>query len=137
MTRFMITLVEGVEFVWNAFDDMEGGETYVKKIPSMKVTDIAKAVAPNAKHEIIGIRPGEKIHEQMISEVDSFHTYEYSNYYKILPNINNWSSSKERIKDGIKVKEGFCYTSVNNEEWMSVKTLQKWIVLNKEKIGNI
>ena len=81
MTRFMITLVEGVEFVWNAFDDMEGGETYVKKIPSMKVTDIAKAVAPNAKHEIIGIRPGEKIHEQMISEVDSFHTYEYSNYY--------------------------------------------------------
>jgi len=137
MTRFMITLEDGVKLVWKAFDDMEGGETYVKKIPSMKVTDLAKSVAPDAEHEIIGIRPGEKLHEQMISEEDSYYTYEYDGYYKILPVINDWSSSKERIKDGNKVPEGFSYTSDNNKEWMSVGALQGWIKKNRDKIGKI
>jgi len=89
MTRFMITLEQGVELVWHAFEDMQGGEFYVKKIPSMKILDIAKAVAPEAEHEIIGIRPGEKIHKQMIGLEDAPHTYKYDSYIKILPAINN------------------------------------------------
>lgn len=137
MTRFMITLEQGVELVWHAFDDMEGGEIYVKKIPSMKMTDLARAIAPDAKLEFVGIRPGEKVHEQMIGEEDSFHTYEYPEHYKILPAINNWSTSKERIKNGKKVKEGFSYTSNNNSEWMTEEQLQDWIVRNQGKIGNI
>jgi UDP-N-acetylglucosamine 4,6-dehydratase (inverting) len=137
MTRFMITLEQGVELVWHAFDDMEGGEIYVKKIPSMKVTDLAKAVVPDAKHEFVGIRPGEKLHEQMISPEDSFHTYEYADHYKILPAIHNWSSSPARIKDGRKVEEGFEYTSGNNKDWMTIAELQTWINANREKIGNI
>ena len=81
MTRFMITLNDGVELVWKAFEDMIGGEIYVKKIPSMKVIDIAKQIAPQAKIKIIGIRPGEKLHEQMIGIEDNNFTYEYSTYY--------------------------------------------------------
>lgn len=137
MTRFMITLEQGVELVWHAFDDMLGGEIYVKKIPSMTILDIAKAVAPEATHKIIGIRPGEKIHEQMIGIEDSPHTYEYNSYFKILPAIHNWSSNPERINGGIKVMDGFMYTSENNSDWMSVETLQSWIIKHKNKIGVI
>ncbi|MBL0285720.1 MAG: UDP-N-acetylglucosamine 4,6-dehydratase (inverting) [Zoogloea sp.] len=137
MTRFMISLEQGVELVWHAFDDMEGGEIYVKKIPSMKVTDLAAAVAPEARIEIVGIRPGEKLHEQMISPEDSFYTYEYPEHYKILPAIHNWDASAERIKDGTKVAEGFDYSSNNNPEWMSIADLQAWIAANQHKIGNI
>ena len=137
MTRFMITLEDAVELVWQAFDDMVGGEIYIKKIPSMKVTDLAKAVDERSTQEIVGVRPGEKLHEQMISEEDSQHTYEYGGYYKILPSINEWSSCEERIKDGKKVQEGFSYTSSNNTEWMSIEMLQEWIKKNKEKIGKI
>lgn len=137
MTRFMISLEQGVELVWHAFDDMEGGEIYVKKIPSMKVTDLAAAVAPEARIEIVGIRPGEKLHEQMISPEDSFYTYEYPEHYKILPAIHNWDASAERIKDGTKVAEGFDYSSDNNPEWMSIADLQAWIAANQHKIGNI
>lgn len=137
MTRFMISLEEGVELVWHAFEDMEGGEIYVKKIPSMKVTDLARVVAPEARHEVVGIRPGEKLHEQMISAEDAYYTYEYPEHFKILPVINNWSNSPERIKDGSKVAEGFVYSSDNNTEWMTEADLQKWIDANREKIGNI
>jgi len=137
MTRFMISLEQGVELVWHAFEDMEGGEIYVRKIPSMKVTDLARAVAPEARHEFVGIRPGEKLHEQMISPEDSLHTYEYNDHYKILPAIHNWSSCPTRIKTGRKVAEGFEYTSGNNMEWMSIPELQAWIEENREKIGNI
>ena len=137
MTRFMITLEEGVELVWKAFDDMCGGEIYVKKIPSMKVTDLARAVDKNAVQKVIGIRPGEKLHEEMIGEDDSLYTYEYDGYFKILPAINNWSSSKKLIKNGRKVENGFSYTSYSNEEWMSIDTLQQWIENNKHKIGKI
>jgi UDP-N-acetylglucosamine 4,6-dehydratase (inverting) len=137
MTRFMISLEQGVELVWHAFEDMEGGEIYVKKIPSMKVTDIARAVAPDAEQEIVGIRPGEKLHEQMIGAEDSYYTYEYPDYYKILPQINNWDKDVNRIKDGKKVKEGFVYSSDNNNVWMNIKELQKWIDENRKKIGAI
>ena len=137
MTRFMISLEQGVELVWHAFDDMEGGEVYVKKIPSMKVTDLAKVVAPEARHEIIGIRPGEKLHEQMISAEDSYYTFEHSGYFKILPVINDWVSCESRIKDGKKVPEGFVYASDTNEEWMNAGQLNSWIDANREKIGSI
>jgi len=135
MTRFMISLEEGVELVWHAFDDMVGGEIYVKKIPSMKVVDVARVIAPKAKHKIIGIRPGEKLHEQMIGEEDSYYTYEYPDHYKILPAINGWHDTPERKKDGIKVKEGFSYTSDNNNRWMTEQELQDWIDANRHKIG--
>ena len=137
MTRFMISLEEGVELVWHAFEDMEGGEIYVKKIPSMKVTDLARVVAPDAKHEIVGIRPGEKLHEQMIGAEDSYYTYEYPEHFKILPAIHDWSADAARIKDGKKVPEGFVYSSDNNTEWMSDDELRAWIDANREKIGSI
>lgn len=137
MTRFMISLEQGVELVWHAFEDMIGGEIYVKKIPSMKVTDLARVLAPEAKQEVVGIRPGEKLHEQMIGAEDSFHTYEYPEHYKILPAINGWSESPERIKDGTRVAEGFVYASDNNNEWMTDAQLGEWIDVNREKIGSI
>lgn len=137
MTRFMISLEEGVELVWHAFEDMVGGEIYVKKIPSMKVTDLARVVAPEAKQEVIGIRPGEKLHEQMISAEDAYYTYEYPEHFKILPTINGWADSLERIKDGKKVPEGFVYASDNNSEWMTDEALASWIAVNKDKIGSI
>jgi UDP-N-acetylglucosamine 4,6-dehydratase (inverting) len=137
MTRFMITLKEGVELVWHAFDDMVGGEIYVKKIPSMKVTDVALACAPDAKHEIVGIRPGEKLHEQMIGSEDSLYTYEYPEHFKILPAIHGWCNDPYRIKDGARVAEGFTYCSDNNTEWMSIDTLQAWIAQNREVVGKI
>lgn len=137
MTRFMISLEQGVELVWHAFEDMEGGEIYVKKIPSMRVTDIARAVAPAAKLRIIGIRPGEKIHEQMIGPEDSSYTYQYKDHYKILPAIHNWSNCSNRIKDGEKVSENFSYTSDGNSEWMTVAALQAWIRDNAAKVGSI
>ena len=137
MTRFMITLEQGVELVWQAFDDMVGGEIYVKKIPSMKIVDLARAVDPDAKHEIVGIRPGEKLHEEMIGLEDAPHTYEYSDYFKILPAIHQWSADPIRIDNGVKVSKNFTYTSDNNSEWMSIKELQEWIFENKNRIGKI
>ena len=137
MTRFMISLEQGVELVWHAFDDMEGGEIYVKKIPSMKVVDVASVVAPAARQEVVGIRPGEKLHEQMISEEDSYFTYEYPEHFKILPAINNWGSCEQRIKGGKKVAPGFSYTSDNNPHWMKPEELQAWIDAHTDKIGSI
>lgn len=137
MTRFMISLEQGVELVWHALEDMQGGEIYVKKIPSMKVTDVASAVFPEAKQEIVGIRPGEKLHEQMIGSEDAMYTYEYPEHFKILPAIHDWSSDPFRIKDGVKVPEGFVYISDSNKEWMSVADLRVWIDKNRAKIGKI
>ena len=137
MTRFMISLEQGVELVWHAFDDMKGGEIYVKKIPSMKVIDIAKAVDAKAKQEEVGIRPGEKLHEQMIGPEDVLYTYEYPGHFKILPSINNWSSDPERIGNGVRVESDFIYCSDSNKEWMKVSELQDWIEKNRNKIGNI
>lgn len=137
MTRFMISLEQGVELVWHAFDDMVGGEIYVKKIPSMKVIDLAKVIAPNAELKTIGIRPGEKLHEQMISEEDSHTTYEYGDYFKILPPIHSWATCPRRIKQGTKVEDGFIYSSDNNSEWMTTAALQQWIDDNQDMIGKI
>jgi UDP-N-acetylglucosamine 4,6-dehydratase len=137
MTRFMISLDQGVELVWHTFEDMIGGEIYVKKIPSIKIIDIASLIAPQAKHKIVGVRPGEKLHEQMIGTDDAYLTYEYSNYYKILPQINKWEKDNLRIKDGVKVPEGFVYSSDNNTEWMTKSSLQKWIDKNRDYIGKI
>ena len=130
MTRFMITLEEAVEIVWFAIKDMEGGEIYVKKIPSMKIMDIAKAIDQDAKIKKIGIRPGEKIHEQMIGEDEAPYTFEYNNYYKILPAINAWFKDKKRIKNGEKVSDNFNYRSDKNELWMKREDLSKWISEN-------
>ena len=137
MTRFMISLEEGVELVWHAFDDMIGGEIYVKKIPSMKVTEIASTIAPDAVQKIIGIRPGEKLHEQMIGEEDAPSTYEYEDHYKILPVINGWGDDPLRIKDGKSVSSGFTYNSATNEEWMTREKLQVWLEANQKKLGKI
>ena len=137
MTRFMISLEDGVQLVYDALDDMVGGEIYVKKIPSMRMDDLARTIAPDAEQEIVGIRPGEKLHEQMIGAEDSLTTYEYENHYKILPAIHNWSTDAGRIKTGKKVAEGFTYSSETNEHWMSGEDLADWIDANREKIGAI
>lgn len=137
MTRFMISLEQGVELVWHAFEDMEGGEIYVKKIPSMKITDIARVIAPEAALEVVGIRPGEKVHEQMIGPEDSPYTYEYNGHFKILPSINNWSQDEKRIKDGKPLAEGFVYASDTNREWMTNDHLRAWIAANKDRIGRV
>lgn len=137
MTRFMITLEQGVDLVWKAFEDMVGGEIYVKKIPSMKVTDVALVTAPLATHEIVGIRPGEKLHEQMIGPDDSTHTYEYPEHYKILPALHNWSMDPHRINGGQLVSPDFTYCSDNNKEWMSTSALRAWIEHNRDHIGKI
>jgi UDP-N-acetylglucosamine 4,6-dehydratase/5-epimerase len=137
MTRFMITLNQGVELVWHAFNDMVGGEIYVKKIPSMKITDIAESVAPGVQQEIVGIRPGEKIHEQMIGIEDAPYTYEFSDYYKILPAINNWHKDPNRKTAGKLVEPSFIYSSDNNKEWMTKEDLIIWIEENKDDLGQI
>ncbi|OIM99541.1 UDP-N-acetylglucosamine 4,6-dehydratase (inverting) [Idiomarina sp. MD25a] len=137
MTRFMISLEQGVELVWHAFEDMIGGEIYVKKIPSMKVTDLARVVAPEAELEMVGVRPGEKLHEQMIGFEDAPYTYEYPEHFKILPAINDWHKDPRRIKDGVKVAENFVYSSDNNAEWMTDSELQAWLEQNAQSIGRI
>lgn len=136
MTRFMISLEQGVELVWHAFEDMVGGEIYVRKIPSMKVTEIAKVVAPDARHEVVGIRPGEKLHEQMIGPEDAPYTFEYGDHYTILPQINGWALDKARIKNGVQVPDGFSYASDTNSEWMRPADLNAWIDANSAAIGH-
>lgn len=137
MTRFMITLEQGVDLVWHTFADMVGGEIYVKKIPSMRITDIALAVSPSARQNVVGIRPGEKLHEQMIGPEDAPHTYEYPDYYKVLPAIHNWSTDPIRINDGVPVGPDFTYSSDSNSAWMSVTCLQEWIEQNRQLIDKI
>jgi len=137
MTRFMITLEEAVELVWHAFSDMNGGEIYVKKIPSMNIVDIARSVSSEAKLDIIGVRPGEKIHEQMITMEDAVFTYEYAHHFKILPAIYNCFQNLQWVREGKKVPDDFSYTSDNNDDWMDIETLRKWIKDNKARIGEI
>jgi len=124
MTRFMISLEESIALVWKVFDDMVGGEVFVKKIPSMLVTDIAKAVNPKAKHKVIGIRPGEKIHEKMISEEDSMYTFEYEEYFKIIPATFNENERRKSTEGGVQVNDNFVYASDSNKEWMEIDELR-------------
>ena len=135
MTRFMITLEEGVDLVWKAFEEMKGGEIFVKKIPSMKIVDIARAINPDLKQKIIGIRPGEKLHEQMIGLEDAPYTYEYLDHYRIFPAINNWSKNQEVFQRGKKVPGDFLYTSDGNSEWLSMGGLHRWLAANQGNIG--
>ena len=137
MTRFMITLEQGVELVWHAFEDMHGGEISVKKIPSMKLPEIARATVPSARHDVVGIRPGEKLHEQMIGAEDAPHTYEYDSHFKILPAIHNWSNDTKRNHGGKLVAPDFTYCSDNNPDWMSTDSLRAWIEQNRAKIGKL
>ncbi len=136
MTRFMITLEQGVELVWTAFDDMIGGEIYVKKIPSMKLIDIAKAISPDGEIDLVGIRPGEKLHEEMISSCDAEYTFEYPGHFKILPAIYDWNADQTRINDGIKVSENFSYVSDKNTDWMSIESLRYWIQSNLSEMND-
>jgi FlaA1/EpsC-like NDP-sugar epimerase len=137
MTRFMMTLEEAVELVWRAFDEMAGGEIFVKKSPSMRIIDIAKAVSEDARLNHVGIRPGEKLHEQMIGLEDAPHTFDYGSYFKILPAIHNWSADTERIGHGIPVHDSFSYNSETNDDWMSIDSLRRWISANREHLGRI
>jgi UDP-N-acetylglucosamine 4,6-dehydratase (inverting) len=137
MTRFMISLEAAVELVWHTLSDMVGGEIYVKKIPSIKITDLAEVIAPGRKQKVVGVRPGEKLHEQMIGSEDASFTYEYDNHFKILPAINSWSSDPNRINEGKRVSDGFMYTSENNKEWMTQDQLRNWLVENESEIGKI
>jgi len=137
MTRFMITLEDAINLVWHAFEDMVGGEIYIRKIPSMGIMDIAEAVAPDVETKIIGIRPGEKLHEQMIGLEDSRTTYEYDTYFKILPEIYSWASDAGRVGNGKLVAPGFSYSSETNKDLMSVGDLRRWIDDNKDIVGKI
>ncbi len=130
MTRFVTTLDSAVKLVWKTFDDMLGGEIYVDKNPSIKIMNIAKAIDQNKKINFIGVRPGEKINETMISSEDSRYTYEYGKYYKILPSIHNWHLDRNRIKKGKKVKLNFEYSSNSNSDWMSANQMKNWIKKN-------
>ena len=124
MTRFIISLEDAVKLVWKTFDLMLGGEIFVKKLPSVKVTDIAKAINPKCKIKIIGIRPGEKIHEEMISESDSIHTYEFDDFFKILT-ADHQKFPKKLFSKGKKVEYNFKYTSDSNKYWWDHKKLKK------------
>ncbi|MDY6865819.1 MAG: UDP-N-acetylglucosamine 4,6-dehydratase (inverting) [Halobacteriota archaeon] len=125
MTRFWITLDQGVRFVINSIDRMKGGEIFVPKIPSMKVTDLANVIAPNTETRFIGIRPGEKLHEILLTEEEAMHTIEFDNYYIIEPEFPFWKKSD--LKGGKKVIEGFRYTSDGNEIWLTGDDFKKII----------
>ncbi len=124
MTRFWITLEQGVRFVMNAFEKMHGGEVFVPKIPSMNVVDLAKALAPNTPIRVVGIRPGEKLHEEMISETDARRTMDVGDYYVIQPEFEWWNASKVQ---GTTLPDGFSYSSDKNDDWLDVARLQAMV----------
>lgn len=128
MTRFNITLQGGVDMVMHALEHAWGGEIFVPKIPSYNLTDVAKAIAPNIPHKIVGIRPGEKVHEEMITSSDSFNTYDLGKYYTILPSVTNWNLNDfiQHFK-ATKVPNGFQYNSGKNENWETIETLRALI----------
>ncbi|MFQ6007578.1 MAG: UDP-N-acetylglucosamine 4,6-dehydratase (inverting) [Candidatus Zixiibacteriota bacterium] len=128
MTRFNITLEQGVELVLFALDHMWGGELFVPKIPSYRITDLAEAIAPNCEQEIVGIRPGEKLHEEMITETDALNTIEFENYYVILPSMPLWDVDHfMETFHGRRCPNGFRYNSGTNTEWLSVSELRDLI----------
>lgn len=128
MTRFNITLDEGVDMVLHAIEHAQGGELFVPKIPSYRITTVAQAVAPNCKTEIVGIRPGEKLHEEMITETDSMNTYDCGKYYVIAPSVPVWNLNDWMKKfNAKKVPEGFKYNSGTNTEWLTVDELREQI----------
>ncbi|SEM32696.1 UDP-N-acetylglucosamine 4,6-dehydratase [Paenisporosarcina quisquiliarum] len=126
MTRFWITLEKGVQFVMDSLERMQGGELFVPKIPSMNIMDLAKVIAPECEIEIVGIRPGEKLHEVMITQDDARHTFEYKDFYVITPEFSWW---KATFEEGKQVEEGFIYSSDTNEDWMKIDNLKKMLDL--------
>lgn len=126
MTRFFIKLEQGVDLVIKSIDKMKGGEIFIPKIPSMKIVDIAKAIAPDAKIKIIGIRPGEKIHEILLTEDEARHSKEFHDFFVIEPEHPFWTEDKH-IKGGKKLPNNFRYTSGNNTEWVNKKQLMNFI----------
>ena len=127
MTRFLITLPEAVDTVFYAFEEMKGSEIFVRKSHSVKITDLAKSIAPEVKMQETGMRPGEKLHEQLISADEANFTYDFDKFYKILSPLNNWDNSASRIKGGKKVNEGFTYTSDRNDFWLKGQMLDRWL----------
>jgi UDP-N-acetylglucosamine 4,6-dehydratase len=132
MTRFMIGLDDAVHMVWFALKDSIGGEIYVNKLPSVKIVDLVKAICPQNRTEVVGILPGEKIHEEMISVHDARYTFDYGNYFKIVPAINDWFKDPKRIGSGIPVPLDFEYSSNTNTEWMSLETIRNWVSENDQ-----
>lgn len=127
MTRFWITIEQGVKFVLRCLELMNGGEIFVPKIPSMNIMDLAKAVAPECKHRVIGIRPGEKLHEVMITDDDARHTLEFDDYYIIEPEFKWWSNEKHVANGGRSVRDGFRYASDTNDKWLTTEELKELI----------
>lgn len=128
MTRFNISLQGGVDMVMHALFNAWGGEIFIPKIPSYRITDIAIAIGPECEHHIVGIRPGEKVHEEMITTSDSFYTYDLGKYYTILPATHNWNLDDFKKEfNAVKVEEGFAYNSGDNTEWETVDSLRSLI----------
>jgi UDP-N-acetylglucosamine 4,6-dehydratase/5-epimerase len=125
MTRFWITLEQGVELVFKALEESKGGETYISKIPSFNITDLAKAMLPNAQLKEIGIREGEKLHEVMVTKDDSRSTYEYDKHYIVYPNFEWMDLNKSLLPGGKLVEEGFEYSSGDNNEWLDIESIKK------------
>ena len=124
MTRFWISLQQGVELVIKALAESTGGETFISKIPSFKITDLAEAMLPGCKTKEIGIYPGEKLHEIMVTVEDSPYTYEYDKHYIVYPQVR-WNDKQKIIPGGRKVEEGFSYSSGNNTEWLTVEEIRE------------
>jgi UDP-N-acetylglucosamine 4,6-dehydratase/5-epimerase len=130
MTRFWLRIEDGVAFVDRCARIMKGGEVFVKKVPSMRIPDLAMAMAPECKLETVGIRPGEKLHESMVSEEESLVTYEYPEFFVIEPQIKMWEAGTNLNYEGVEgklVSQGFSYTSENNADWLKVKDILKLI----------
>lgn len=138
MTRFNISLQGGVDMVMHALFNAWGGEIFIPKIPSYRILDVAKAIAPECEHRVIGIRPGEKVHEEMITPSDSYYTYDLGKYYTILPSTHNWSLEEFiKVHQAIKVNEGFAYNSGENTEWETVESLRALIKLHVDSTFEI
>ena len=128
MTRFWITLEQGVKFVLSCLDHMAGGEIFVPKIPSMKLIDLARVIGPDCEFEVVGRRPGEKLHELMVGEDDAHNTLEYDNYYAIHPTVRVWSKNElPSTNGGRPCPEGFRYSSETNDQWLTVPELERMI----------
>ena len=132
MTRFWISLEEGVKLVIKALEESRGGETFISKIPSFKITDLAQAMLPGCNMPEVGIREGEKLHEVMVPAEDSGHTYEYDKHYIIYPNYNWWNPDK-LIPGGKKVEPGFVYSSGDNTEWLSVEDIRAKLLTDLDR----
>ena len=127
MTRFWITLQQGVDFVLANFERMKGGEIFVPKLPSMNIMDLAAAIAPECEIEIVGIRPGEKIHEVLVSEDDARNTIEHDDYYTIMPSFHEWTEEFYGENGGRRCPDGFCYNSGNNDRWLAADELRELV----------